>query len=194
MLKVKRGSCGRYISWYNGRSARVLNLEIDDQPTATSESNVSSFEAFHDMDTNVESCLQFAVADRVIVQFDESVDDDDWKPEQGANMSNSTLACRRSRTGSVAACSAGFCYVHFDGEPIVTPTPIRIHLCSLFDENSVHSTTDENSTDRSHSTWNSTWDADNSRSDLANDQETDDGEDSDTPSNHENDSFKGETR
>lgn len=172
-----------------------LNLEIDDQPTATSESNVSTLEAFHDMDTNVEKCLHFAVADRVFVQFDESVDDDDWKPEHGANMSKSTLACRRSRTGSVAACSAGFCYVHFDGEPIVTTTPIPIHLCSLFDENSVHSTTDENSTDRSHSTWNSTRDADNSRSGLANDHEiaqgTEDGEDSDTKSNHENDSFKG---
>ena len=112
-----------------------LNLDIDDEADPTSKEAKFSIEAFHDMESNVESCLDFAAHDRIFVNEDTN---EDWKSVRQPNMDNSTVSCRRNRTGTVVSCSPTVCFVNFDGEILRSPTPIPIELCSHIEESSLH--------------------------------------------------------
>ncbi|KAL7552491.1 hypothetical protein ACHAWF_015736 [Thalassiosira exigua] len=110
----------------------------------------SPIEDLHMLSYKVHDCVQLSEGDRVIVNSDlNSSNCEGTCADDNAGLSDCTeLVYRRSRTASVAFCTATLCFVHFDGEPVEIPTPVPINLCSILDEHSLdehqcHSTEDD---------------------------------------------------
>lgn len=96
----------------------------------------SSIESIVELSAKVQECAQFSEGDRVIVDLDE-----DDVAKDCSDPTNTSCECcaefdrKGAHTGSVAFSTATLCFVHFDGEPVMFPTPVPIHLCSILDEN-----------------------------------------------------------
>ncbi len=73
-----------------------------------------------DLSSTIEECVLLSEGDRVVVKFDGTEVDEDWRPHL---------------TASVVFTTASRVYVHFDGEPAETPVPVPTHLCSILVDN-----------------------------------------------------------
>ena len=90
------------------------------------DDTMSAIEGLYDLCSQINSYVQFAEGDRVVVNNEE----DEAFPSNDLPQS-SALVCRRNKTGSVVFTSATLCFVHFDGETSTTPTPVPIKCCQL---------------------------------------------------------------
>jgi hypothetical protein len=105
------------------------DFDSDDEDTGEYADERSSLEKLHDFSGMIQNVFEFSKGDRIIVDVEGFIGDDDTEQDC------SSLVLRRSRTASVVFMTATLCFVHFDGEPAISPIPVPVNRCSRIEEN-----------------------------------------------------------